>query len=173
MPTYRQPNEPVCQEERGMRTSVGIILGAVLLVVLLPVTAAAQTSAIAGTVRDASGAALPGVTVEAESPALLERVRSAVTNDSGQYKITTLRPGSYTLRFTIPGFNVLQRNNVELTSDFTATINADLTVGAIEETINVSAESPVVDTQGITTRTVMTRDVLDALPTGHNIQAVG
>ena len=96
-----------------------------------------------------------------------------MTNDAGQYKITTLRPGSYTLRFTIPGFNVMQRNNVELTSDFTATINADLSVGAIEETITVSAESPVVDTQSITTRTVMTREVLDALPTGHNIQAVG
>src|SRR5207249_2155435 len=68
---------------------------------------------------------------------------------------------------------VVKRENVELTSDFTATINADMKVGAVEETITVSAESPVVDTQSITTRTVMTREVLDAIPTGRNIQAVG
>ena len=155
-----------------MRTFLRLILGAALLA-LLPATVAAQTSVITGIVKDSSGASLPGVTVEAESPALLERVRSAVTNDAGQYKITTLRPGTYTVVFTMPGFSVMQRNNVELTSDFTATINAELTVGAIEETINVSVETPVVDTQGITSRTVMTREVLDALPTGHNIQAVG
>jgi hypothetical protein len=156
-----------------MRTFVRIILGALLFVALLPVTAAAQTSAIAGTVRDASGLVLPGVTVEAASPALLERVRAGVTNDSGQYKIATLRPGIYTITFTMPGFNVVKQENIELTSDFTATINAEMKLGAIEEIITVSAESPVVDTQAITTRTVMTRDMLDALPTGHNIQAVG
>ena len=77
------------------------------------------------------------------------------------------------MTFTLPGFSVVKRENVELTSDFTATINADLKIGAVEETITVSAESPVVDTQSITTRTVMTRDVLDAIPTGRNIQAVG
>src|SRR6266446_7558962 len=138
----------------------------------LPVKAVAQ-SAIAGSVKDTSGAVLPGVTVEASSPALIERMRSAVTDGAGQYKITSLRPGTYTVTFTLPGFSVVKRDNVELTSDFTATINADLKVGAVEETITVSAESPVVDTQSITTRTVMTRDVLDAIPTGRNIQAVG
>jgi len=140
---------------------------------LLPAAASAQTSAIAGTVKDASGAVLPGVTVEASSPALIERVRSAVSDGSGQYKIEALRPGTYTVTFTLPGFSVVKRENVELTSDFTATINADLKVGALEETITVSAESPVVDVQNITTRTVMTRDVLDSIPTGRNIQAVG
>src|SRR5207249_5633863 len=91
---------------------------------------------------------------EAASPALIERVRSAVTDGSGQYKIIQLRPGTYTVTFTLPGFSVVKRDNVELTSDFTATINADLKVGAVAETITVSAESPVVDTQSITTRTV-------------------
>jgi hypothetical protein len=143
------------------------------LVALLPAAAAAQTSAIGGVVKDASGAVLPGVTVEASSSALIEKVRAAVTDNGGQYKITTLRPGIYTVTFTLPGFSVVKRENVELTSDFTATINADLKVGAIEETITVSAESPVVDTQSITTRTIMTRDVMDAIPTGRNIQAVG
>jgi len=140
---------------------------------LLPVVASAQTSTIAGTVRDISGAVLPGVTVEVTSPALIERLRTATTDGSGQYQIVQLRPGTYTVTFTLPGFTVVKRENVELTSDFTATINADLKVGAVEETITVSAESPVVDVQNITTRTVMTRDVLDAIPTGRNIQAIG
>jgi hypothetical protein len=146
---------------------------AAALLALLPAAALAQTSAIAGVVKDSSGAVLPGVTVEASSPALIEKVRSAVTDSSGQYKIGSLRPGTYTVTFTLPGFSVVKRENVELTSDFTAPINADLKVGALEETITVSAESPVVDTQSITTRTVMTRDVMDAIPTGRNIQAVG
>src|SRR6059036_90028 len=156
-----------------MRTLTRIILGVALLPALLPAAASAQTSAIAGSVKDTSGAVLPGVTVEASSPALIEKVRSAVTDGAGQYKITTLRPGSYTVTFTLPGFSVVKRDTVELTSDFTATINADLKVGAIEETITVSAVSPIVDTTSITTRMVMTREVLDAIPTGRNIQAVG
>src|SRR5262245_14107813 len=156
----------------GMRTLARMFIGAASLA-LLPVVASAQTSTIAGTVRDTSGAVLPGVTVEVSSPALIEKVRTATTDGSGQYQIVQLRPGTYTVTFTLPGFTVVKRENVELTSDFTATINADLKVGAVEETITVSAESPVVDVQNITTRTVMTRDVLDAIPTGRNIQAIG
>jgi hypothetical protein len=156
-----------------MRTFVRLIAGVACLV-LLPVAAQAQnTSSIAGTVKDASGAVLPGVTVEASSPALIEKTRSAVTDGSGLYQIIQLRPGTYTVTFTLPGFSVVKRDNVELTADFTATINAELKVGALEETITVSAESPVVDVQSITTRTVMTRDVMDAIPTGRNIQAIG
>jgi hypothetical protein len=149
-----------------------IILGAFCLA-LVPVVAAAQTSTIAGTVKDVSGAILPGVTVEVTSPALIEKVRSAISDGSGQYQVTQLRPGTYTVTFTLPGFTVVKREGVELTSDFTATINADMKVGAVEETITVSAESPIVDVSNITARTVMTRDVLDAIPTGRNIQAVG
>src|SRR5689334_20186215 len=155
-----------------MRTFARFVCGAAF-VALLPAAAWAQTSAIAGTVRDTSGAVLPGVTVEASSPALIEKVRSAVSDGNGQYKIEALRPGTYTVTFTLPGFSVVKRENVELTSDFTATINGDLKVGALEETITVSAESPVVDVQNITTRTVMTREVLDSIPTGRNIQAIG
>ena len=155
-----------------MRRFARTIFGAACLA-LLPAVASAQTSGITGAVRDTSGAVLPGVTVEASSPALIEKVRTATTDGSGRYDITALRPGTYTVTFTLPGFSVVKRENVELTSDFTATINADLKVGAVEETITVSAESPVVDTQSITTRTVMTREVMDAVPTGRNIQAVG
>jgi hypothetical protein len=140
---------------------------------LVPVVASAQTSAIAGEIRDTSGGVLPGVAVEVSSPALIERIRTAATDGAGRYNIIQLRPGVYSVVFTLPGFSTVRRDNVVLTSDFTATINAVLRVGAVEETITVSAESPVVDVQSVTTRTVMTRDVLDAIPTGRNIQAVG
>src|SRR5437667_3397930 len=156
-----------------MPTLIRVVAAAVWLA-LLPTMASAQgTGAIAGTVRDASGAVLPGVTVEAASPALIEKVPTASTDGSGQCKIIQLPPGVYTVTFTLPGFSVVKREGVELTADFTATINADLKVGTLEETITVSAESPVVDVQSITTRTVMTRDVLDSIPTGRNIQAIG
>lgn len=155
-----------------MRSFARFIFGT-LCIAMLPAVASAQTSAIAGTVKDTSGAVLPGVTIEVSSPALIEKTRSSVSDGSGQYKVDALRPGLYTVTFTLPGFNTVRRDGVELTSDFTATINGDMKVGAVEETITVSAESPVVDVQNITTRTVMTREVLDAIPTGRNIQAVG
>jgi hypothetical protein len=156
-----------------MRTFVRI-MAAVALLALLPGLAAAQGgSTISGVVKDASGAVLPGVTVEAASPALIEKTRTVITDSAGQYAIIQLRPGIYSVTFTLPGFSVVKRENVELTTDFTSTINAEMKVGAIEETITVSAESPIVDVQSITARTVMTRDVLDAIPTGRNIQAVG
>jgi hypothetical protein len=140
--------------------------------VMLPVLASAQSS-IAGTVKDTSGGLLPGVTVEASSPALIEKTRSATTNSSGQYRIVELRPGIYTVTFTLPGFVILRREGIELTADFTAQVNVELQVGALAETITVTGESPVVDTQSITQRTVMTREVLDVIPSGRNIQAVG
>ena len=150
------------------RCGAGFALG-----LLLPLAAAAQTSSIAGEVKDSSGLVLPGVTVEVASPALIEKVRSAITDGAGRYTVTSLRPGTYSVTFTLPGFSTVKREGVNLTSDFTANINVDLKVGAVEETITVAATSPLVDVQSITTRTVMTRDVLDAIPTGRNIQAVG
>ena len=155
-----------------MRSFARLLL-ALAGIALLPALAAAQTSAIAGTVKDATGGVLPGVTVEVTSPALIEKTRSSVTDGSGQFKIDALRPGTYSITFVLPGFNTVKRDGIELTSDFTATINGEMRVGAVEETITVAAESPVVDVQNITTRTVMTREVLDVIPTGRNIQAVG
>ena len=151
---------------------VRVLIGALFLL-SLPLAASAQTSGIAGEVKDTSGAVLPGVTVEVSSPALIERVRLGTTDGAGRYSITSLRPGTYSITFTLPGFSTVKRDGIELTSDFTATINAEMRVGAVEETITVAAESPVVDVQSITTRTVMTREVLDTIPTGRNIQAVG
>ena len=130
----------------------------------------ARAQAIAGTVRDPSGAVMPGVTVEAASPALIEKVRSAVTDGAGQYKIVDLKSGTYTVTFSLPGFATVKREGIELTADFTANVNAELRVGALEETVTVSGASPLVDVQSVSTQRVVTRDVIDALPTGHNIQ---
>src|SRR5688572_1106756 len=159
-------------EEHLMR-SLTVRCLVLLTLVLVPSFAAAQTSTISGTVRDASGGVLPGVTVEASSPALIEKTRSTVTGGSGTFSIVALRPGVYTVKFELPGFTTVIREGIELTSDFTATINVDLKVGALEETLTVTGESPIVDTQSITQRVVMTQEVRDALPTGRNIQAVG
>src|SRR5262245_15999934 len=148
-------------------------IGVILLTVLVPSVVAAQTSSIAGTVRDASGAVLPGVTVEASSPVLIEKVRTGVTDGSGLYRVENLRPGTYLVTFSLAGFSLVKREGIEITSDFTATVNAEMKVGTLEETITVTGESPVVDTQSITQRTVMTREVLDVIPSGRNIQAVG
>src|SRR5262245_49152993 len=104
----------------------------------------ALSGGIAGLVRDTSGAVLPGVTVEAASSALIEKVRAVVTDEQGQYKIFDLRPGTYAVTFTLPGFSTFRREGIELTTGFTATINADLRVGALEETITVSGQSPIV-----------------------------
>ena len=133
---------------------------------LLPCSALAQqTSAIAGVVRDTSGAVLPGVTVEAASPVLIEKARTVVTDDQGRYNIVDLRPGSYRVTFTLAGFNTFVREGVELTSGFTAPVNADLPVGALQETVTVSGASPLVDTQNVRKQTLLTRELLDALPT--------
>ena len=126
---------------------------------------AQQTSAIAGVVRDGSGAVLPGVTVEAASPALIEKVRTVVTDDQGRYNIVDLRPGTYTVTFSLSGFNTLKREGIELTSGFTAAINAELPVGSLEETITVTGESPLVDTQNVRKQTILSSELLDLLPT--------
>src|SRR5204862_745916 len=110
---------------------------ALALLVCAPAAADAQGS-IVGLVKDASGAVLAGDTVEAASPAVIEKVRSVVTDGTGQYRIQTLRPGTYTVTFTLPGFSTVKREGIELTGAFVATINADLRVGSIAETITVS-----------------------------------
>src|SRR3954470_21150205 len=108
---------------------VGKIVLLVSWLALLPASAYAQS--IAGVVQDASGGVLPGVTVEASSPVLIEKVRSAVTDSTGQYKIIDLRPGTYSVVFTVTGFSTTKRDNIELTGSSTATVNGDLMVGSV------------------------------------------
>ena len=142
------------------------LVGTLLFV---PALAFAQAS-ITGVVRDASGAVLPGVTVEVTSPALIEKVRSATTDGTGQYKIEQLRPGTYAVVFSLPGFSTVKREGIELSGTFAATINADLRVGTVEETVTVTGESPVVDVQSARQERVLDADVLNALPTGRTLQ---
>ena len=149
------------------RTIARLGAGIITCVLLLPSTASAQqasASGIAGVVRDTSGAVLPGVTVEASSPALIEKTRSIVTDSEGRYNIVDLRPGVYQVTFTLSGFNVFRRDGIELTSGFTATVNADMQVGALTETITVTGESPLVDTRNVRKQTVVSADLLNVLP---------
>ncbi|OLC43436.1 MAG: hypothetical protein AUH43_20695 [Acidobacteria bacterium 13_1_40CM_65_14] len=138
----------------------------------LPAVASAQ-SVIAGVVKDTSGAVLPGVTVEATSPILIEKTRTSFTDSQGQYKIIDLRPGTYSVTFALPGFTTVKRDGVELSANFTASVNVELMVSGLEETVTVSGASPIVDVQTTLRRDVLMRDVLDALPTGRNYQTIG
>lgn len=155
-----------------MRRFVLVCLTAVLGS-LTPALAIAQSAAINGTVRDTSGSVLPGVTVEASSPALIERTRTVVTDDRGEYRIVDLRVGTYTVTFTLPGFSSIRREGIELTNGFTATVGAELRVGALEETITVSGQAPIVDASGVAARRSVTKDTIDALPTGKNWNGIG
>jgi hypothetical protein len=139
---------------------------------MLPTVAHAQ-SAIVGVVKDTSGAVLPGVTVEASSDALIERTRSVITDGSGQYRIVDLRPGTYTVTFTLEGFSTFKRDGLELPAQFTMTINADMKVGALEETLTVTGDAPTVDVQTAVHTQVLNRDAIDAIPSGRTIQGMG
>ena len=143
-------------------------------VVLAPVAAPAQTSlsgSISGMVKDTSGGVMPGVTVEAASPGLIEKVRTVVTDDQGVYRIVSLVPGTYSVTFTLPGFTTVRREGVELTTGFTATVNVDLQVGALEETLTVTGAAPLVDTQNVMARNVFSTSALDALPLSKTIRS--
>ena len=148
----------------------GLIRGtivALVSLVVIPAAASAQ-GAITGSVRDTSGAVLPGVTVEAASPVLIEKLRSAI--DRRNRPVSDRRSPARHLHvtFTLPGFSTVKREGIELTGSFVATVNADLRVGALEETITVTGESPIVDVQSVTQQRVIGKDVLDAIPTGRS-----
>src|SRR6266513_1341661 len=153
-----------------VRTGKVVLLAFALLA--LPSIARAQ-STLTGVVKDASGAVMPGVSVEAASPVLIEKSRSVVTDDSGGFKIVDLRPGIYSLTFSLEGFSSVKREGLELPSNFTMTVNIDLKVGCLEETLTVTGSSPIVDVQSTTKAQVLNRETLDAIPTGRTIQAMG
>jgi len=134
--------------------------------VLAPAAAYAQAS-VTGVVKDSSGALLPGVTIEVASPALIEKTRSTVSDGSGLYQIISLPPGTYSVTFTLQGFSTYKREGIELTGSFVATINADMKVGQVAETITVTGETPLVDVQSAAVQKVVTKEVVDAIPTGR------
>jgi Carboxypeptidase regulatory-like domain len=147
--------------------------GLLVLALLAIAPAAYAQSAIAGVVRDPSGAVLPGVTVEASSPALIEGTRTAVTDSAGSYRIVDLRPGEYTVSFALTGFRIVKREGITLPTSFTATVNAELTIGQLEESVTVTGASPLVDVHSSVSQSVMTREKLDTIPTGRDPFAVG
>jgi hypothetical protein len=139
----------------------------IAVAVLLPAVAV-QAQVITGVARDASGAILPGVTVEVSSPALIEQVRTVVTDGVGQYRVVNLRPGTYAATFTLPGFATVKRDGIEVAGDAVFTINVEMRVGELTETITVSGATPVVDVQSVRRQSVLTSDVVSALPSTRN-----
>ena len=153
-----------------MRNSPISNLVMVVALILIPASVFAQSNSnIGGIVRDTSGAVLPGVTVEAASPALIEKVRTVATDSAGRYQVINLVPGTYSVTFTLPGFSTVKRDGILLTAAFTANVNVEMRVGNLEETITVTGEASTVDVQSVVTQKVVTRDVLDAVPTGSQI----
>jgi hypothetical protein len=145
-----------------------------LFLVLTSGLAHAQALAgIAGTVTDATGGVIPGVTVEARSPALIEQVRSVTTDGAGLYSIVQLVPGVYSVTFTLPGFATIVREGIVLTTGFTANVDAQLRVGSVGETITVSGQSPIVDVQNVAQQRVANREVMDSVPVAKNFQSLG
>ena len=153
--------------------SAGSKLVFAVFAVLSVSTAASAQSVISGLVRDTSGAVLPGVSVEASSPVLIEKARSVVTDVQGRYSIIDLRPGVYRVVFTLTGFSTLQRDGIELPANFNASVNVEMSVGALEETVTVTGDSPLVDVQSSQRTVVLKREVLDALPTSRTYAAEG
>ena len=151
----------------------GMVVAFVLMVfVSAPVGAQSGLGGIAGVVKDTSGAVLPGVTVEVASPALIEKVRTAITDGEGQFKITDLRPGAYTVTFTLPGFSTFKREGIELPANFTATVNGEMKIGAVEETVTVTGTAPVVDLRSAEEQQNFSRDMLDILPAARKTMSI-
>src|SRR5688572_14485639 len=143
----------------------------VAALVMLPSLVFAQAT-LTGTVRDATGAVMPGVTVEASSDALTEKTRTVVTDGSGQYRIIDLRPGIYTVTFTLTGFTTVRREGIELIGSATLAIPAEMRVGSLQEAITVRAETPVVDVQSVRRETVLQSGFIESLPATRNYSAI-
>jgi len=154
--------------KRALATSVVSFL----CLAFVPAAAYAQAS-FSGIVKDTSGAVLPGVTVEASSPVLIEKSRSATTNGEGRYIIQDLRPGTYRVSFTLPGFKTVVRENLELVGTTVVTANADMAIGTVEETITVSGATPTVDLQSTTRQVSITQEIVSTLPSSRNPFALG
>ncbi len=156
-----------------MRAILTCLAAVVLAVIVFPAVCLAQFGAIGGVVKDSTGAVIPGVTVEAASPALIEKTRTAVSDREGQYKVELLRPGVYTVTFTLTGFSTIRREGIEVSAGFTAPVNGSLKVGTVAETITVTGSTPVVDVQTSSERKALPKEALDALPTARSFATLG
>src|SRR5262245_43410317 len=172
-------SERIARQSTGLLPQGGLrmrgfklVLLAFALIASAPMTAFAQAT-LSGLVRDTSGAVLPGVTVEASSPVLIEKVRSGITDGTGRYTIPDLRPGTYRLSFSLTGFKTVVRDRVELSGTAVFGVNADLEVGGVQETITVSGETPAVDLQSTTRQAVMNQEIVSAVPSSRTPFTVG
>ena len=154
-----------------MVTRVAVWVGA--LVCLVSMSAGVNAQEITGVVTDSTGGIMPGVTVEASSPALIEGTRVSVTNQTGQYRLLALLPGTYDVVFTLPGFNIVRREGIVLSANFTATVDTQLAIGGLEETVVVTGGSPIVDVQNVASQMTLTREDIEAIPTGKYYQNYG
>jgi Carboxypeptidase regulatory-like domain len=144
-----------------------------LMLAMTPLGVWAQTSGIAGVVTDESGGVLPGVTIEASSPALIEGARAATSDGNGRFTIADLRPGAYQVTFSLPGFSIIRREGIVLTASFTANINVQMRVGALDETIVVTGSSPIVDVRNVVRQRLVDSETIEALPTGKSWSQLG
>ena len=145
-----------------------LLAAAICLLLATTARAQVQTGSITGVVSDTSNAVLPGVTVTASGERLIGGDQVQVTDASGAYRFDRLPPGSYSLRFELPGFKTVERGDVRISAAFVATINARLEVGALEETITVTGESPTVDVRSNVQQIVMSQEILEGVPTGRD-----
>ena len=160
------------EEKRDTMSRLRNVSTGLALAALIPSAVCAQEATITGTVRDSVGVVLAGVTVEASSPALIEKVRVATTDGSGQYRIVSLRPGIYVVTFTLKGFSVVRREGIELTGSYTATVNTDLQVGTLAEAVTVTGQSPIVDVQRVKQQRALSSDVIAAIPSARTVQTL-
>jgi hypothetical protein len=156
-----------------MREVIRHLVAGATTVFIFPALCFAQFGTIAGVVKDSTGAVLPGVSIEAASPVLIEKTRTAVSDSAGQYKVEQLRPGVYTVTFTLTGFSTVRREGIDISAGFTAPVNVSLKVGAVSETVTVSADTPVVDVQTISQQRTLSKEALDALPTARSFATLG
>ena len=157
-----EPEFPRCGRPLVVLTSLAALLFA------FAGAAAAQDGSIVGFVTDESGAILPGVTVTATSPALQVGSVTTVSDQRGEYRLTPLSIGTFSVEFTLSGFQTVRREGIVLTASFVAKVDIQLKVGAIAETVTVSGASPVVDVVSTTSATRLTRETLDIIPTSRN-----
>src|SRR5918993_3640438 len=132
----------------------------------------ATQASMTGIVRDTSGAVLPGVTVEVSSDVLIEKVRVGITDDTGRYRIASLPPGTYNMAFTLTGFSTVRRQGLDMAGSFVATVDVNLPVGTLEETITVTGEAPVVDVSSAQRQQVINSEVMASIPANRSYEGL-
>lgn len=156
-----------------MRRIIWHLMAGASAIIIFPALGLAQFGAIAGVVRDTTGAVIPDVTVEARSPDVLESSRTAVSDSSGQYRIEQLRAGTYSITFTKTGFSTVKQAGIEISAGFTAPVNASLRIGAVQETVEVQGVAPVVDVQNTAEEKTLVKEEIDSLPTAKSFATLG